>query len=121
VDRTGKAAHVRPPARRPEDTGESTINDTPAPELILHDGHFTTLDRSSPGCERGRDQGRPIYLVGRDADIVPLAGPGTRIIDLKGRRVLPGLIDNHLHIIRGGLNFNKELRWGGVRSLSDAM
>jgi predicted amidohydrolase YtcJ len=35
--------------------------------------------------------------------------------------VLPGLIDNHLHIIRGGLNFNMELRWDGVRSLADAM
>src|SRR4249920_1011337 len=50
-----------------------------------------------------------------------LAGSSTRVIDLKGRRVLPGLIDNHLHIIRGGLNFNMELRWDGVRSLSDAM
>ena len=50
-----------------------------------------------------------------------LAGPATRVIDLKGRRVLPGLIDNHLHIIRGGLNFNMELRWDGVRSLADAM
>jgi predicted amidohydrolase YtcJ len=59
--------------------------------------------------------------VGREQDIVPLAGRETRIIDLKGRRVLPGLIDNHLHFIRGGLNFNMELRWDGVRSLSDAM
>jgi predicted amidohydrolase YtcJ len=50
-----------------------------------------------------------------------LAGPTTKIVDLKGRRVLPGLIDNHLHIIRGGLNFNMELRWDGVRSLADAM
>ncbi len=50
-----------------------------------------------------------------------LAGKATRIVDLKGRRVLPGLIDNHLHIIRGGLNFNMELRWDGVRSLADAM
>src|SRR6202012_4772202 len=39
----------------------------------------------------------------------------------QGRRVLPGLIDNHLHIIRGGLNYNMELRWDGVRSLADAM
>src|SRR5258706_2042387 len=50
-----------------------------------------------------------------------LAGPKTKIVDLKGRRVLPGLIDNHLHIIRGGLSFNMELRWDGVRSLADAM
>src|SRR5260221_4002983 len=50
-----------------------------------------------------------------------LAGPKTRVVDLKGRRVLPGLIDNPLHIIRGGLNFNMELRWDGVRSLADGM
>ncbi|MCB2043592.1 MAG: amidohydrolase family protein, partial [Rhodoferax sp.] len=56
--------------------------------------------------------------VGNDHDIMALAGPRTRVIDLRGRRVLPGLIDNHLHIIRGGLNFNMELRWDGVRSLA---
>ena len=50
-----------------------------------------------------------------------LRGPSTKVIDLRGRRVLPGLIDNHLHIIRGGLNFNMELRWDGVRSLADAL
>jgi predicted amidohydrolase YtcJ len=59
--------------------------------------------------------------VGGEQDILPLAGPKTRVIDLKQKRVLPGLIDNHLHIIRGGLNFNMELRWDGVRSLADAM
>jgi predicted amidohydrolase YtcJ len=59
--------------------------------------------------------------VGSDQQIMGLAGSGTRRINLKGRRALPGLIDNHLHIIRGGLNFNMELRWDGVRSLSDAM
>src|ERR1700719_2887239 len=72
-----------------------------APDVILHGGRITTLDR--------------------DADIMPLAGPRTRRIDLAGRTALPGLIDNHLHIIRGGLNFNMELRWDGVRSLGDAM
>ena len=50
-----------------------------------------------------------------------MAGENTQIVDVKNRRVLPGLIDNHLHIIRGGLNFNMELRWDGVRSLADAM
>jgi predicted amidohydrolase YtcJ len=50
-----------------------------------------------------------------------LAGPGTKIIDLRTRSALPALMDNHLHIIRGGLNFNMELRWDGVTSLADAM
>ena len=50
-----------------------------------------------------------------------LAGSGSKVIDLKGRRAVPGLIDSHMHIIRGGLNYNMELRWDGVRSLADAM
>ena len=50
-----------------------------------------------------------------------LAGPPTQVIDLGGRRAIPGLIDSHMHVIRGGLNYNMELRWDGVRSLADAM
>ena len=48
-------------------------------------------------------------------------GPNTKVIDLNGRRVIPGLNDSHLHVIRGGLNYNMELRWDGVPSLADAM
>jgi predicted amidohydrolase YtcJ len=92
-----------------------------APDLILHRGLFTTLDRSNPRASAVAIKGGKFTAVGRSEDILPLAGPETRVIDLGGRRALPGLIDNHLHIIRGGLNFNMELRWDGVRSLSDAM
>ena len=53
--------------------------------------------------------------VGDDNGVMKLTGASTRIIDLKGRRVLPGLIDSHLHIIRGALNFNMELRWEAAR------
>jgi predicted amidohydrolase YtcJ len=92
-----------------------------APDVILHTGRITTLDRANPRAEAVAITGGRFSAVGRDADIMPLAGPRTRRIDLAGRAVLPGLIDNHLHIIRGGLNFNMELRWDGVRSLADAM
>jgi predicted amidohydrolase YtcJ len=96
-----------------------TKND--APELILHHGLVTTLDRANPTASAvAIAQGRFSH-VGGDMEIMALAGADTKVIDLRGRRVLPGLIDNHLHIIRGGLNFNMELRWDGVRSLSDAM
>jgi predicted amidohydrolase YtcJ len=94
---------------------------TNAPDLILHHGLFTTLDRSNPTANAVAVKNGKFTAVGWSEDILPLAGTETRIIDLGGRRALPGLIDNHLHIIRGGLNFNMELRWDGVRSLSDAM
>src|SRR5579862_7306366 len=92
-----------------------------APDAILHGGRITTLDRANPLAEAVAITGGRFSAVGRDADIVPLAGPQTRSIGLAGRAALPGLIDNHLHIIRGGLNFNMELRWDGVRSLAGAM
>ena len=91
------------------------------PDLILHRGLFTTLDRSNPTASAVAIKDGVFIAVGHDSEVMKLAGPSTRVIDLKGRRVLPGLIDNHLHIIRGGLNFNLELRWDGVRSLADAM
>src|SRR6201997_298939 len=92
-----------------------------SPDLILHRGLFTTLDRGNPTASAVAIKDGTFTAVGHDNEVMKLAGPSTKIIDLKGRRVLPGLIDNHLHIIRGGLNFNMELRWDGVWSLADAM
>ena len=48
-------------------------------------------------------------------------GPATRITDALGRRVIPGLNDSHMHVIRGGLNYLLKLRWDGVRSLRVAL
>jgi hypothetical protein len=92
-----------------------------APDLILHGGRFTTLNRAQPTAAAVAVRGGRFVAVGSDAEVLALAGPRTRRLDLRGRSVLPGLIDNHLHLIRGGLNFNLELRWDGVRSLADAM
>src|SRR5271166_1605315 len=94
---------------------------TETPEMILHSGLFTTLDPSNPTANAVAIKDGKFIAVGQTREIMNTAGPDTRVIDVKGRRVLPGLIDNHLHIIRGGLNFNLELRWDGVRSLADAM
>src|SRR6201990_176560 len=92
-----------------------------APDLILHRGLFTTLDRGNPTASAVAIKDGVFAAVGHDHEVMKLTGPSTKVIDLRGRRVLPGLIDNHLHIIRGGLNFNLELRWDGLRSLADAM
>ena len=100
---------------------KSDMASSSAPDLILHNGRFTTLDRANPEASAVAIKDGRFLRVGRSEDVLPLAGTGTRVVDLQGKRVLPGLIDNHLHIIRGGLNYNLELRWDGVRSLADAM
>jgi len=91
------------------------------PDMILHGGKFTTLDRARPTATAVAIRNGRFIRVGDDREVLALAGPGTKIIDLRGRSALPGLCDNHTHVIRGGLNFNLELRWDGVRSLADAM
>ncbi len=66
------------------------------PDLILHNGRVTTLDRTNPNATAIAIKDGPVFRRSdSDREIMALAGPGTKIVDLKGRRVLPGLIDNH--------------------------
>lgn len=62
-----------------------------------------------------------ILAVGTDADLEGLAGPSTRVIDAGGRRVVPGLIDSHIHMVRAGLTWNQNVDWSGVRSLAEGL
>jgi predicted amidohydrolase YtcJ len=89
------------------------------PDLILHNGRITTLDPKYPEATNlAIKDGR---IIGVDDAEEYQPGPNTKVIDLKGRHVIPGLNDSHLHVIRGGLNYNMELRWDGVPSLADAL
>jgi predicted amidohydrolase YtcJ len=90
-------------------------------DVILINGRFSTLDRSNPNPQAVAISDGKFVGAGTEQDMRSLAGPVTQVIDLGGRRAIPGLIDSHMHIIRGGLNYNMELRWDGVRSLSQAM
>jgi predicted amidohydrolase YtcJ len=90
-------------------------------DLILFNGKITTLDRQNPSATAVAISDGRFVAVGSDSDILQRAAANVRRVDLKGRCVVPGLIDSHMHIIRGGLNYNMELRWDGVRSLADAM
>ena len=90
-------------------------------DLILYNGQFSTLDRSNPSPEAVAIADGRFLAVGRARDVEAVAGPAAKRIDLQGRRVIPGLIDSHMHIIRAGLSYNLELRWDGVRSLATAL
>ena len=91
-------------------------------ELILHNARITTLDPGAPEAQAVADRRRPLpRRRRRGRDHGPARPAARRVIDGGGRRVIPGLIDSHLHIIRGGLNYNMELRWDGVPSLADGM
>jgi predicted amidohydrolase YtcJ len=89
--------------------------------MILRNGKVTTLDRSKPEATAIAIAGKHFVAVGDDVEIMKLAGVQARIVDVGGRRVIPGLIDSHTHLIRGGLNYNMELRWDAVPSLAEAM
>jgi len=92
-----------------------------APDTILLNGRIVTLDARSAIQEAlAVDDGR-IVSVGSSTDIRKLAGPATRVIDLGGRTVIPGLIDSHLHAIRAALSFSTEVNWIGARSLEEAL
>ena len=90
-------------------------------DLVLFNGRFHTLDNAHSTATAVAVSNGKFVAVGSEEDVQAYAGAETRRVDLHGRTVLPGLIDNHLHLIRGGLNYNMELRWDGVRSLADAM
>jgi predicted amidohydrolase YtcJ len=92
-----------------------------APELILRNARITTLDRANPEADALAVKDGRFVAVGEERDVMALAGPATRVIDGGGRRAIPGLIDSHIHVIRGGLNYLMELRWDGVPTLADAM
>lgn len=92
-----------------------------APDLILHNGQITTLDPATPDATAIAISDGVVSATGSDAEIMPLAGDDTQVIDLNKRRVIPGLNDSHTHVIRGGLSYNMELRWENVPSVADAL
>lgn len=91
-----------------------------APDLMLYNGRISTLDPDHPQVSALAISDGRIDVAGGD-EISARADDKTQRIDLKGRRAIPGLNDSHIHLIRGGLNFNMELRWDGVPSLHQAL
>jgi hypothetical protein len=89
--------------------------------LIITNGKFHTVDREQPTAQAVAIRDGKFLAVGNENEVMQHAGPETQVINLHGHTAVPGLNDSHLHLIRGGLNYNLELRWEGVPSLADAL
>jgi len=89
-------------------------------DLILHNAKIATNAIPSFVEAIAITAGK-IAAAGKDDEILRLRGPQTRVIDARRRTIIPGLNDSHMHPIRGGLNYNLELRWDGVSSLAEAL
>ncbi|MFE9565986.1 amidohydrolase [Streptomyces sp. NPDC006487] len=92
-----------------------------AADLVVRNAKIHTGDRSRPAAQAIAVRDGRVLAVGDDQDTAPHIGPATRVVDALGRRIVPGLNDSHLHVIRGGLNYVLELRWDGVRSLHEGL
>jgi predicted amidohydrolase YtcJ len=91
------------------------------PDTILVNGKILTADARFSIHEALAIRGGKVAVLGRTAEIRKLAGRRTRVIDLQGRTVIPGLIDSHMHAIRAGQTFATEVNWAGARSLTEAI
>jgi len=89
--------------------------------MILFNGKIHTIGRQKEQVTAVAIKDGKFVAVGTDGQIMAFSGTSTKIVDLQKRRVVPGINDSHIHLIRGGLNFNLELRWDGVPSLADAL
>lgn len=90
-------------------------------DLIVHNAKVTTLDEERGDATAFLVRGGKFAAIGADAEVLRQRTPSTSVIDAQGHRVIPGLNDNHLHGVRGGLQFNTELRWDGVKSLQHGL
>lgn len=90
-------------------------------DLILINGRIATINDNQNFVSSVAIKDGIFIAVGNNDDSLSYKGDNTKVIDLNGRTVIPGLNDSHLHIIRGGLNYNLELRWDGIPTLSEGL
>ena len=97
------------------------IAQQPAPDVVLSNGKIITVDERFTIAQALAIKGDRIVAVGTNQEIAQLAGPNTRRIDLAGKAVTPGLIDNHMHLLRAATTWLRELRFDGVESRKQAI
>jgi predicted amidohydrolase YtcJ len=90
-------------------------------DLLLLNGKIVTLDGASSVKEAIAIEAGHITAAGSTEELRRLAGPSTKVIDLGGRTVVPGLIDSHIHAVRAGFRFASEVNWEGAASIDEAL
>jgi predicted amidohydrolase YtcJ len=91
------------------------------PDLILVNGEILTMDDEHPRAGAIAVTDDEISAVGSSRSVAKLAGRHTQTINLRGRTVIPGLVDGHTHAIRGGQSFDRETYWLDAGSLEEAL
>ncbi len=97
------------------------MNHRPA-DVVLRGGRITTLSSSESTPDEATALaiiGERVAWAGDDDAVGSWIGPATMVVDLEGRRVVPGLIDAHVHFVRAGFTWLDEIRWGTVDSLAE--
>lgn len=91
-------------------------------DLIIYNGKIATMQKQNEFVQAIAIKDGIILDIGTEKNILSAyKSSETKLIDAKGKTVIPGLNDSHMHVIREGLNYNSELRWDGVKSLKRAM
>ncbi|MDN5666923.1 MAG: amidohydrolase [Renibacterium salmoninarum] len=90
-------------------------------DLVIQNANITTLNPANPQASTVAIRGGRIVAVGESADTRAYLGPATKVIDARGRRLIPGLNDSHMHLVSYGATFNRETRWEGITSLKEAL
>jgi predicted amidohydrolase YtcJ len=101
--------------------GASPTQSSGTADLVFSNGKIVTVDERFTIAQAVAVKDDRIVAVGSSQEIARLAGPTTRTIDLRGRTAIPGLIDNHLHLLRAGNTWELELRWDGIDSRKRAI
>ena len=97
------------------------VEPTIGPDQILSNGKILTVDEDFNIVEAIAIDGNRILATGSNEEMLALAGAGTEVVDLEGRTVIPGLIDNHVHFIRTVQRWHQQARIDGVASREEAL
>ncbi|MET9474493.1 amidohydrolase [Streptomyces sp. NPDC002922] len=101
--------------------GLPPVSDDHVADIVVRNAKIYTGDPVHPQASAVAIKDGKVTVVGDDKDVAPLVSARTRVVDALGHRVIPGLNDSHVHVIRGGLNYVLELRWDGVPTLRQAL